>query len=62
MAVCTGEDTHRNDVDIFLQGSFSNLFRRLAQARIDDLEASITQRAGNDLCTAVMAVKARFCN
>ena len=62
MTMSTRKNAHSNNIDVLLQSSFSNLLRRLAKPRIDDLEASITQRAGNDLSAAVMAVKARFSN
>ena len=58
MAVCTGQDAHGNNINVFLQGSFGNLFRSLAQARIDNFKTSITQGTGNYFCTAVMAIKA----
>ena len=62
MTMSTRKNAHSNNIDVLLQSSFSNLLRSLAKPRIDDLEASITQRAGNDLSAAIMAVKARFSN
>ena len=62
MPMGTRKDAHGNDIDILLQSSFGNLLRRLAKSRIDNLEASVTQRAGNNLGTTVMTIKARFSN
>ena len=62
MTMGTGKDAHSNNIDVFLQCCFSNLLRRLTKAGIDDLEASVTQGTGNNLSTAIVTIKARFCN
>ena len=60
MPMRTGKDAHRDDVDILLECCFSNLLRRLAKARVNDLEARVAQCTCDDLRAAVMSVKTRF--
>jgi len=60
--VGAGEDREADAVDVFLNGGGDDHLRGLAKARVDDLHASVAQGAGNDLCAAVVAVKAGFCN
>ena len=61
MRMSTGKYAHSYDIDILLQGSLSNLLRRLTQASVYNLETSIAQSSGYDLCTAVMTIQAWFC-
>ena len=51
-----------NMLQDYLNGrGFSNLLWSLTETCIDNLKACITECSGNNLCTAVMAIKAWFC-
>ena len=56
--VRAGKDGKANDIHVFLLGRGGNHFRRLAQAGVDNLHAGVAQRAGNNLCAAIVAVEA----
>ena len=49
-------------IDIFLKGGFGNLFGRLMQTRVDDLETMITQRSRDGLRAAIVSIQTRFGN
>src|SRR5688500_2788308 len=51
------ENRQGYDVDIFLYRRARNHFRRLMQSRVDDFEACIAKRAGDDLRAAVVSVQ-----
>ena len=52
------QDRQADDVDVLLEGRGRDHLRRLAEARVDDLEALVAQAAGEDLRAAVVAVEA----
>ena len=54
--VGSGEDGQADAVDVLLDGGGDDHLGRLAQAGVDDFHAGIAEGAGDDLCTAVMAV------
>jgi hypothetical protein len=58
----TGKDAHRNNIDVLIGSSLSDLLRRLTETRVDNLETSIAQRASNDLSTTIMTIQARLRN
>ena len=52
------QDRQADDVDVLLEGRGRDHLGRLAEARVDDLEALVAQAAGEDLRAAVVAVEA----
>jgi len=56
------EQREANSVDILLEGGLGDLLRRLMQTRVDDLEAVVTQGAGDGLRATIMAIKTRLCH
>ena len=55
-----GQQAQSHYIDVLLQRCLYNLFHRLTQAGINNLETCIAQSASHDFCAAVMTVKARF--
>ena len=55
--VRAGEDREADDVDVLLHRRARDHLRRLVEAGVDDLHAGITQRGGDDLRAAVVAVE-----
>ena len=62
MRMCARKDGHRDDVDVFLKGSFCDLLRRAAKTRVNNLKTCVAKCASNDLCAAVMTVKTWLSN
>ncbi len=62
MHVGARQDRQANDVGVFLEGATDDLLRRLTQTGVDHLHTRVTQRACNDLGTAVVTVQPRLCN
>ena len=60
--VSAGEQAQGYNVNVVLQGSFSDLFGSQADTGVDNFETSVAQSAGNYLSATVMAVQTRFCN
>ena len=58
--VRTGEHREPEGVGVLLDDGRHDLLRRLVQPRVDDLEARVAQRPGDDLRAPVVAVEARF--
>ena len=56
--VRAGEDREADHVDVFLDGRAGDHLRRLVQAGVDDFHAGVTQRGGDDLGAAVVAIEA----
>src|SRR5205823_12205651 len=54
------EDAQSDRIDVFLQRRLGDHLGRLANARVDDFEAGVAQRAGDDLGAAVVAIQARL--
>ena len=53
-----GQDRQPDHVDVLLEGGGDDHLRRLAQARVDDLEALVAQAAREHLGAPVVAVEA----
>src|SRR5665213_1022711 len=51
------EDREADDRCIFLYRSANDLFGRLVETGVDDLETSVSQRACNHLCASVVAIE-----
>ena len=54
------QDRQADDVHVLLERCRDDHVGRLAEARVDDLEALVTQAAREDLRAAVVAVEARL--
>ena len=52
----------RRVVELLRERGGDDLFRRLAQTRVDDLHARVAQRPGNHLRATVVAIKSGLCN
>ena len=52
------QDRQADDVDVLLERRRRDHLGRLAEARVDDLEALVAEAAGEDLGAAVVAVEA----
>src|SRR5207248_439043 len=55
--VRAGENGQADRVHVLLDGGRDDLLRRLVQPGVDDFHASVAQRAGHDLRSAVVPVK-----
>ncbi len=55
-----GKERKANGVGILLQRGLGDLLRRLVQARVDDLEATVTQGARDDLGPTIVTVETRL--
>jgi hypothetical protein len=60
--VRSGEDAEPDGVDILLHGGLGDHLRRLMETGVDDLEAGVTQGAGDDLGATIVAVEAGLGN
>jgi hypothetical protein len=56
------QDRQADDVGVLLERGGHDHVGRLAQARVDDLEALVAQPAGEHLRAAIVAVEARLRN
>ena len=56
--VGAGEDRKTDRIDVFLERRAGDLLRGLAQPGVDDFHSGVTQRAGDHLDSAVVAVQA----
>ena len=52
-----GENADADDVDVLLDGGLDHFLRRAVQARVDDVQSRVAQRARHDLDAAVVAVE-----
>ncbi|MPN12767.1 hypothetical protein SDC9_160087 [bioreactor metagenome] len=57
-----GKEAHAHGVDLLFRRYFGDLVRRGLKAGVYDLGAGFLKGARDDLRSAVMAVKAGFCN
>src|SRR4030042_851916 len=60
LVVGAGKAAEPHDVDPFLNGGGSDLFRSLADACIDNLHSRIPQGTGDYLCPAIVPIQAWF--
>ena len=58
--VGSGQQRESHGVGVLLDDRLNDLLGRLVEPGVDDLEAGITERPGDDLGTAVVPVEARF--
>ncbi len=58
--VGAGQNRQADGVHVFLEGGVDDLFRRLAQAGVDDFHAGVPEGAGNHLCPPVVTIQTRF--
>src|SRR5580704_7484487 len=55
-----GKQTNTENVDIFLNRSDNNFFRRFVQPRVDDIHSRIAQAPGDNLGSTFVTIKPNF--